>query len=54
MMDDLGEVIVCRGPPDCLLEDDAAVANQQAGCPMCKRIVIQHDGTETEYRKQPN
>lgn len=53
-MDDLGEVIVCRGPPDCPLEDDAAVANQQAGCTLCKRIIIHPDGTETEYRKQPN
>jgi hypothetical protein len=51
---DLGEVIVCKGPPDCRLEDDAAVANQQAGCPMCKRIIMHPDGTETEYQKPTN
>jgi hypothetical protein len=52
--DDVASVIVCRGPPDCLLEDDEAVANQLAGCPMCKRIAVHADGTETEYRKKPN
>lgn len=51
---DLGEVIVCNGPPDCHLEGDDAVANQIAGCPLCKRIVVYPDGIETEYRKKPN
>lgn len=51
---DLGEVIVCKGPPDCPLEGDEAVANQLAGCPLCRRIVMHADGNETEYRKNPN
>ena len=53
-MDDLAEVIVCAGPPACLLEGDAAVASQEAGCPICKRIVIHADGTETEYTAKTN
>ena len=51
---DLGEVVVCTGPPDCRLEGDEAVTNQIAGCPLCKRIVVHPDGSETEYRKKPN
>lgn len=45
-------VIVCAGPPDCLLEGDEAVKNAQDGCPRCKRIVIHPDGTETEYQEK--
>lgn len=52
--DDEAEVIVCAGPPLCLLEGDEAVASQQAGCPLCKRIIIRTDGTETEYHKKAN
>lgn len=51
---ELGNVIVCKGPPECPLEGDEAVANQLAGCPLCKRIAIHPDGTETEYQKKPN
>lgn len=53
-IDEPGTVHICCGPPKCLLEDDAAVANQLAGCPLCKRIIINPDGTETEYRQRPN
>jgi len=51
---DESEVIVCAGPPLCLLEGDEAVANQVAGCPLCRRIVIHNDGSETEYQTKPN
>lgn len=48
------EIVVCQGPPLCDLQDDEAVKNQLAGCPLCKRIVVHADGTETEYRKKAN
>lgn len=54
MTEEADIVIVCRGPPDCPLEGDEAVANQLAGCPLCRRIVIHPDGSETEYRQKPN
>lgn len=44
-------MIVCAGPPDCLLQDEEAVKNQEDGCPLCRRIVIDDDGNETEYRR---
>lgn len=46
------EVIVCAGPPECPYEDDEAIRNAQAGCPLCRHIVIHPDGTETEYQRQ--
>lgn len=42
------QVIVCAGPPACLLQGDEAVAAAQAGCRWCRRITIHADGTETE------
>jgi hypothetical protein len=45
--DDDPIVIVCQGPPVCLLQDDDAVRAQIAGCPWCRRIVFHDDGTET-------
>lgn len=45
--DDLGEIIVCQGPPRCALDGDAAVEAQKAGCIWCKRIVIHSDNSET-------
>ena len=45
------EVIVCAGPPTCLLDGDEAIAAAQAGCPNCRHIVVHADGTETEYKK---
>lgn len=54
MMTELGEVIVCAGPPLCQLEGDEAVACQVAGCTLCKRIIINSDGSETEYRQKAN
>jgi len=47
MDDNESEVIVCEGPPKCLLEGDEAIACQQAGCKLCKRITIYYDRTET-------
>lgn len=54
MDDDLPEVIVCAGPPICLLMGDAAIENAKAGCPHCRHIVMHHDGEEVEYRKPTN
>lgn len=51
MGNDRGEVIVCAGPPDCMLQGDAAVQNQIDGCPKCRRIVIADDGSEAEHQK---
>ncbi len=48
--DDASEIIVCAGPPACLLSGDEAVQNQNDGCPRCRRIVIDADGNETEYQ----
>jgi len=48
---DDSEVICCEGPPLCLFQGDEAIENAQAGCPLCRHIVIHADGTETEYRK---
>lgn len=45
--DDLGEIIVCAGPPACALSGDAAVEAQKAGCIWCSRIIVHDDGTET-------
>jgi hypothetical protein len=40
-------VIVCQGPPACLLEGDAAMQAQIDGCIWCRRIIVHQDGTET-------
>ena len=37
-------VIVCAGPPACVLQGDAAIDHQNAGCLMCRRIVVTEDG----------
>ena len=46
------EIIVCAGPPACLLMGDDAKENMMAGCPMCRHIVVHEDGTETEYKRK--
>lgn len=48
------EIIVCAGPPACDLQDDAAIEAANAGCPLCRRIVVHADGTESEYQTMPN
>ena len=40
-------IIVCQGPPICLLVGDEAVQTAEAGCPWCKRITVHKDGSET-------
>ena len=40
-------VIVCQGPPRCMLEDDEAIEAQKAGCIWCRTITLHEDGTET-------
>lgn len=52
--DELPLVIVCAGPPACLLEGDEAVESAQAGCPMCKRLEVQPDGSTRELKVQTN
>lgn len=47
-------VTVCAGPPMCALEGDDAVAWALAGCPLCKRIVIHPDGSETVIERTIN
>jgi hypothetical protein len=55
-MEDDGDpvVIVCAGPPLCELQDDAAIASQEAGCALCKRIICHPDGTETVIERVLN
>lgn len=45
--DELGEVIVCQGPPRCMLEGDDAIEAQEKGCLWCKRVFIDGSGKET-------
>lgn len=54
MSEDDPQVIVCAGPPECLLQGDEAIESAQAGCPKCRRIVIHADGSETEFRRKAN
>lgn len=44
--DDGPQIIVCAGPPLCLLEGEAVEA-QLSGCELCKRITVHADGSET-------
>lgn len=37
-------IIVCAGPPACLLQGEAAIAHQNAGCLTCKRKVVTLEG----------
>lgn len=53
-MDDDPQVIVCAGPPLCMLEGDEAVAAAQAGCELCKRITLHPDGSETVEQRTVN
>lgn len=48
-----GTVVVCIGEA-CPFEGDDAVANQEAGCPVCRRIIVHADGATEEYRKAVN
>lgn len=52
--DDKAEIIVCAGPPTCLLQDEAAVEQANSGCQNCRHILVHADGTESEYRIQSN
>ena len=47
-------VIVCAGPPDCDLEDDDAIAAANAGCPKCRRMLVNSDGSVDEYKVKAN
>jgi len=51
--DDGSEIIICAGPPLCLLQGDEAVQNQIDGCPKCRRIVVDGRGhQQSEYVKR--
>lgn len=52
--DDDPMVIVCAGPPLCLLQGDEAIAAATAGCALCKRIVVHPDGSETVIERSVN
>lgn len=54
MDDDKAEIIVCAGQPTCLLQDNAAIEQANAGCPNCRHIIIHADGSESEYKVQPH
>ncbi|MDP3740322.1 MAG: hypothetical protein Q8R02_23245 [Hyphomonadaceae bacterium] len=41
-------VIVCAGPPKCLLEDDEAIAAAKAGCKWCRRLTPEPEGRWAE------
>jgi len=47
-------VIVCQGPPVCMLEGDEAVKAAEDGCPWCKRITLHDDMTETVVDPRSN
>lgn len=47
-------ITVCAGPPLCLLQDMTAVAAANAGCELCKRIVVHPDGSETVLQTTVN
>ena len=48
------QVIVCAGPPECLLEGDAAVDAANSGCPKCKHILVKPDGSTEEFQRKAN
>lgn len=53
--DDTDTIIICAGPPLCMLEGHDAIMCQLEGCTICRRILIDHrDGSETEYRLKAN
>ncbi len=54
MDDDDSMVIICAGPPLCMLEDEAAITAQETGCQLCKRIICHPDGTETIIERTIN
>lgn len=45
--DDIDTVIVCQGPPRCMLEGDEAVQMQKDGCPWCSRVYVDSLGKST-------
>lgn len=48
------DVVVCAGPPVCMLQAEEADAEMSAGCPLCRRIRIESDGTQTEFKAKVN
>lgn len=41
-------VVICQGPPRCMLQNEDAVKAIEAGCVWCRRITLHDDGSETE------
>jgi hypothetical protein len=48
-----GTVVVCVGE-ECPFRGDDAVANQESGCPICRRIEVSADGSTREFRRLAN
>ena len=42
-----GTIIICAGPPVCLLMGEDAIAAANSGCPWCSRVTVFDDGTES-------
>ena len=40
-------IIVCQGPPVCLLPPSMVMKAQEGGCVWCQVITVHPDGTET-------
>ena len=45
------EIIVCQGPPVCLLIGNEAIEAARNGCPWCEHILIDEDETETVVKR---
>lgn len=53
MTEDTSTIMVCQGPPRCMLEGDAAVEAQKAGCPWCKRLSVFNMTGEIIHTSEP-
>lgn len=54
MINEPAEIIVCAGPPLCLLQEDEAVEAAEAGCPNCRHILVHGNGVEEEFQRKAN
>lgn len=50
---DYAELVVCKGKPMCMAEDQECIYYQSYGCPNCRHIVQAPTGTY-EYRIKAN
>ncbi len=47
MINIIGTIKICQGPPRCLLDGDEAVLAAESNCVWCRVIDIYEDGSET-------